>query len=341
MKVLIATNQSPFVFGGAEAHALSLKQAVEAAGHQAEILSLPFSYRSEDLQRRVVGFWDALSVDDLDISDVDRVICIKFPSYYLQHSRKSVWLTHQHRVFYDLAGTAHDPGGGDPAFREEVRRLDTQHLGESQRLFTISKNVSARLLQHNGLKSDVLYHPPPGAESFTEGGIFPFIFAPGRLEGLKRHEILLHAMVKAPAGLRAIVSGEGGLSAHLQSLAKDLGVTDRVAFVGHITDDHKRRLYANCLGVYFGPFDEDYGYVTLEAMLSAKPVITFRDSGGPCEFVHQGETGFVLEPDSEAICGALHQLWEDQTKARAMGRNGKANYRDLDLRWDRIVDALV
>lgn len=341
MKVLIATNQSPFVFGGAEAHALSLKQAVEAAGHQAEILSLPFSYRSEDLQRRVVGFWDALSVDDLDISDVDRVICIKFPGYYLQHSRKSVWLTHQHRVFYDLAGTAHDPGGSDPAFREEVRRLDTQHLGESQRLFTISKNVSARLLQHNGLKSDVLYHPPPGAESFTEGGIFPFIFAPGRLEGLKRHEILIHAMVKAPAGLRAIVSGEGGLSAHLQSLAKDLGVTDRVAFVGHITDDHKRRLYANCLGVYFGPFDEDYGYVTLEAMLSAKPVITFRDSGGPCEFVHHGETGFVLQPENEAVCGALHQLWEDQAKARAMGRNGKAHYQDLDLRWDRIVDALV
>ena len=71
MKVLIATNQSPFVFGGAEAHALSLKQAVEAAGHQAEILSLPFSYRSEDLQRRVVGCWNALSVDDLDISDVE------------------------------------------------------------------------------------------------------------------------------------------------------------------------------------------------------------------------------------------------------------------------------
>ena len=105
-----------------------------------------------------------------------------------------------------------------------MRRLDTQHLGESQRLFTISKNVSARLLRHNGLKSDVLYHPPPGAESFIEGGIFPFIFAPGRLEGLKRHEILIHAMVKAPAGLRAIVSGEGGLAGHLQALAQELGL---------------------------------------------------------------------------------------------------------------------
>ena len=49
----------------------------------------------------------------------------------------------------------------------------------------------------------------------------------------------------------------------------------------------------------------------------------------------------MLEPDSEAVCGALHQLWEDQAKARAMGRNGKAHYQDLDLRWDRIVDALV
>lgn len=341
MKVLIVTNQSPFVFGGAEAHALSLKQAVEQAGHRTEILTLPFSYSSEALLERTVNFWNALRVEDLDGDNIDRVICIKFPGYYLQHSRKSVWLTHQHRVFYDLAGTAHDPGGGDPALREDVQRLDIQHLGESQRLFTISRNVSARLLQHNGLKSQVLYHPPPGAEAFSEGGTFPFIFAPGRLEGLKRHEILIHAMALAPAGLRAIISGEGGLSAHLQSLAQDLGVADRVAFVGHITGDHKRRLYANCLGVYFGPFDEDYGYVTLEAMLSAKPVITFRDSGGPCEFVHHGETGFVLEPDSEALAGALHELWDNQTKARAMGRNGKAHYQDLDLRWDRIVDALV
>ena len=47
------------------------------------------------------------------------------------------------------------------------------------------------------------------------------------------------------------------------------------------------------------------------------------------------------DPDSDAFAGALHQLWEDQAKARAMGRSGKAHYQDLDLRWDRIVDALV
>ena len=39
------------------------------------------------------------------------------------------------------------------------------------------------------------------------------------------------------------------------------------------------------LGVIFPPLDEDYGYVTLEAMLAAKPVITCTDSGGPLEFV--------------------------------------------------------
>ena len=341
MKVLIVTNQSPFMFGGAEALALSLEQACERAGHRAEILTLPFSYSSEALLERAVGFWDALMVEDLDNSDIDRVICIKFPGYYLQHSNKSVWLTHQHRVYYDLAGTVHDPGSANPALRAKVQQLDTRHLGDSQRLFTISKTVSERLLNYNGLNSDVLYHPPPGAEGFTEGGIFPYIFAPGRLEGLKRHEILIRAMAKAPAGLRAIISGDGGLAAHLHTLAQELGLAERVEFIGHISDDLKRRLYANCLAVYFGPYDEDYGYVTLEAMLSAKPVITFQDSGEPCEFVRHGDTGLVLEPDSEALAAALHQVWEDQAKARAMGRNGKAHYQDLDLRWDRIVDALV
>ena len=89
MKVLIVTNQSPFVFGGAEAHALSLKQAVEQAGHRTEILTLPFSYSSEALLERTVNFWNALRVEDLDGDNIDRVICIKFPGYYLQHSRTS------------------------------------------------------------------------------------------------------------------------------------------------------------------------------------------------------------------------------------------------------------
>lgn len=55
------------------------------------------------------------------------------------------------------------------------------------------------------------------------------------------------------------------------------------------------------MAVFFGPYDEDYGYITLEAMLAAKPVITCRDSGGPLEFVQQDETGWVVEPDPKRL----------------------------------------
>ncbi len=57
-----------------------------------------------------------------------------------------------------------------------------------------------------------------------------------------------------------------------------------------------RRRYAHALGVIYPPTDEDYGYVTLEAMLAAKPVITCTDSGGPLEFVTNDETGLIAEP---------------------------------------------
>ena len=49
----------------------------------------------------------------------------------------------------------------------------------------------------------------------------------------------------------------------------------------YISDEEKLRLYANCLGVIYPPLDEDYGYITLEAMLAQKPVVTTRDAGGP------------------------------------------------------------
>ena len=50
----------------------------------------------------------------------------------------------------------------------------------------------------------------------------------------------------------------------------------------------------DALAVVYPPFDEDFGYVTLEAFLARKPVITATDSGGPNEFVVDGVNGFVV-----------------------------------------------
>jgi glycosyltransferase involved in cell wall biosynthesis len=93
--------------------------------------------------------------------------------------------------------------------------------------------------------------------------------------------------------------------------------------------------------VFFGPYEEDYGYVTLEAMLSRKPVITCEDSGGPTEFVVDGESGWVVPPAPEAVAAALDALWDDEDAAVRLGRQGRVLYDDLDISWDAVVDALV
>jgi glycosyltransferase involved in cell wall biosynthesis len=99
--------------------------------------------------------------------------------------------------------------------------------------------------------------------------------------------------------------------------------------------------YANSLGVFFRPYDEDYGYVTLEAMLSAKPVITCSDSGGPREFVLDGETGFVVEPRPELVADAIDRLAANPGRAAQMGQNGLASYASLGITWDHVVSTLL
>ena len=66
---------------------------------------------------------------------------------------------------------------------------------------------------------------------------------------------------------------------------------------------------AHCLGVVYPPVDEDYGYVTLEAMLSSKPVLTCADSGGPLEFVLEKEA--VTEPTGASVGEAVKSVLDD------------------------------
>ena len=79
---------------------------------------------------------------------------------------------------------------------------------------------------------------------------------------------------------------------------------------------------AGALGVIFPPYDEDYGYVTLEAFLSGKPVVTTTDAGGPNEFVVDGVNGRVTAPDPEALGEAIRFLAADARRAAALGDAG-------------------
>jgi glycosyltransferase involved in cell wall biosynthesis len=250
---------------------------------------------------------------------------------------------HQHRSVYELFNTPYGESDGTAAavaFRDEIRRRDTASLS-GKHVFANSRRVAERLTRYNGIAATPLYHPPPKAALLHEGAQLPYIFAPSRLESLKRHELLLRALPQVDESVVAFFVGEGGVRDRLEQLAVELGLTARVKFLGFVDSGDLIDLYANCLGVYFGPFDEDYGYVTLEAMLSSKPVITCSDSGGPLEFVVDGQTGYVVAPSPEAVAEAVNRLAANRDLASRLGRNGRARFSEFGISWDRVVETLL
>jgi glycosyltransferase involved in cell wall biosynthesis len=152
-------------------------------------------------------------------------------------------------------------------------------------------------------------------------------------------DLIVRALALTDPALRLIVAGEGTQRDHVEREAHAAGVADRVTFLGSVEDDALVELYAGTLAVIYPPYDEDFGYVTLEAFLARKPVVTCTDSGGPNEFVVDGTSGYVCEPDPEALAQAMRRLSTDRRRAAAFGDAGHEVARRIT--WDGVVETLV
>lgn len=344
MRIAVTSVQVPFIRGGAEIMADQLMQALSRHGHAAELITMPFRFGPFAAVRQAMNSWAAEDFSRFDCGAIDRVLCLKFPCYYLNHPNKVVWLMHQHRSVYELFNTSYgecDQTLGASEFRSEIIERDTQALKSARAVFTISEGVSERMQAYNGVPSLPIHQPPAKAELFHCGDQLDYIFFPSRLEPLKRQELLIRAMARCRVPVAAIIAGDGGARTDLQQLIYELKIEDRVRLIGRIDDEAMRAWYANALGVFFGPYDEDYGFITLEGMLSSKPVITCTDSGGPLDFVLDGETGRVVSPDPDSVADAIEYLYEDKRRARDMGASGLSRYRSLGISWDQVVEKLL
>jgi glycosyltransferase involved in cell wall biosynthesis len=301
---------------------------------------MPYRFFPPDEVRRAMRIWKEEDLTTLNTIEPDRVIALKFPTYFLSHPNKTCWLLHQHRAVYDHFDEA-SASADLLALREEIREADRVHLAECRRVFATSRNVADRLLRYNGLVAEPLYHPPPAADRYWSAPASSFIFFPSRIESHKRQSLLVEASrhVKAPVGI--FISGTGGQYGALREQVARDGVGGRVRVLGEISREEVAAFYANCLAVFYGPQDEDYGYVTLEAMLSSKPVITCTDSGGPLEFVEDHVTGRVVPPDAKALAEVIDELHDRRQLAATLGRAGRERYQALGLSWDKVVGALL
>ncbi len=340
MKIVIPAIKVPFIRGGAERMTEGLADALRHRGHEVETIHFPFKFSPESALETLMAYCETLDVETFNGKHVDKAIALQFPAYYVNHPDLVLWLMHQHRAAYEL----YDAATASPeltALRQKIHRMDTLKLGRIAHRYSMCKNVSRRLEVANGISSVPVYHPPAHEDSFFCAPAYNYIFYPSRLEALKRQDLLIRAMAHTKTPVCAIIAGEGGVGTQLNALVHQLKLQDRVRLTGYISEAQKITLYARSLGVFFGPFDEDYGYVTLEAMLASKPVITCTDSGGPLEFVVHNDTGFVSAPEPREIAHHIDWLWTHRHKAAEMGAAGRSHYAAQQITWDKVVDQLL
>ncbi len=333
MRILIPSIKVPFIKGGADLMVKGLKRSLLEHGHQVDTLYFPFKFSSEKYIIELIDFIKKQNLDDLGI---DLVIALQFPAYYIQHNNKVLWLMHQHRAVYELFNKQ------DSTFlKDTILKLDNTELYHFNKKFTISKNVSKRLKRFNNIDSTPLYHPPADKDKFYCDDSLDYVFFPSRLEKLKRQDLLIEAMNYTKTPIKAIIAGSGGESGNYQHFINSLDLNHKVKLIGEISQEEKFTFYANSLAIIYPPFDEDYGYITLEAMLSSKAVITCIDSGGVLEFVEDNYTGFITNPNPKELAQKIDWLYFNREKAKEMGKMGKELYLSKNISWEKVVKKLL
>jgi glycosyltransferase involved in cell wall biosynthesis len=341
-RLIVCEAQVPFVHGGAEVHVRELVGQLRSHGYETELVSVPFKWYPKEEILAHAAAWRLIDLSESNGRPIDLVIASKFPTYFVRHPRKVAWLIHQHRAAYELCGTEYSDFAhveSDVGLRDRLIRLDTEMLSECRALFANARNTASRLEKFNGLSARPLYHPPRLASRLVPGPYGDYVLSVGRIESVKRVDLLIRAMAFVDGPMRLIVAGDGTQRVEVERLADTVGVADRVAFLGTTNDEQLIELYAGALAVLYPPYDEDFGYVTLEAFLARKPVVTCRDSGGPTEFVEDGVNGYIRDPAPEAIGTAINQLAAQRPLAAAMGEAGRTVA--ARITWDGVIEALV
>ncbi len=342
-KICVLHAQVPFVRGGAELLVENLTKELNARNYDAELVSIPFKWYPNNTLIDSVLAWRMIDLSETNGNKIDLVICTKFPTYAVSHENKILWLMHQFREAYDLcdnkeyAGLNTLPDGART--RNKIVELDNKLIPELKEIYSISKNITNRLKKFNNIDSIPLYHPPMHVGKYRNDSYGNYILSVGRLDMKKRVDLLIKSLLYCDKSVQAYIAGKGPELDKLKKLAHDLKVEDRVKFLGFVNDEELIKLYSNAFAVYFAPVDEDYGYITLEALLSKKPVITCNDSGGVLEFVENKKSAFIVDLNEVEMGDKINFLYNNKVKCKEMGEYGYHNVKDIS--WDNVIAKLT
>lgn len=384
---IVAPSPVPILEGGAERLWRSLAAGLTDAGHQADIITLPFP---ETTLAEVIAGYRAFR--QLDLSAFDVIVSGKYPGWMVSHPCHIVYMLHPLRGLYETfpahltealppeeSGVeariaqigeidelldyadellarwpADHPMVAHPSAlgRLLVRRLDQLAFAGDQirHLAAISDEVASRPGYFPADRAVQVVHPVSDLPTqsldvddlpeWVETAEGPVLFTASRHDGPKRIDLIIDAFRHLTDGhndrqMSLVIAGDGPERANLEKRA---GANERIEFLGRVSEEELGQRYRTADAVVFTPQHEDFGYVTLEAMLLGTPVITTTDAGGAGELLADGVGGIVVDPTVVALADAFDQIADNPHLRWQLGLNGRR--RAARVSWAPLVSEI-
>jgi glycosyltransferase involved in cell wall biosynthesis len=160
----------------------------------------------------------------------------------------------------------------------------------------------------------------PPAASASNGAVR--IVTVAHLVARKRHEVVLRALARLDPGRRPeyLVIGDGPCRSGLERLAAELGVADRVRFLGQLPNPEAVARAGGCDLFVMPGVEEPFGVAFVEAMAAGLPAIGSRGEGGPEDIAAAGPGMILVEPDDPAgLATVLERLTADRSELARLG----------------------
>lgn len=334
--------------GGAERHALQLMRGLRTRGHECLYAGPMAGWLGQQL--RADGF-DGINLPLLGLYDLPSLVRLA-----LYARRQRVDLLHGHLTrgaWYTglaarLAGlpnvaTAHSDNAG-------------KHFGRADRIIAVSGAVAdflerqgydpARIrMVHHGI-ADIAAHLPADARQTTRHGLGladdePCLLMAARIVPAKGHDTALRALARLrEQRWTLLLAGDhhGDLGPQMQALARELGIAERVRFLG-LREDVPALLAASDL-LLAPSRREALSLTLLEASACALPIVASR-VGGIGEVVEDGASGALVAPDDPAaLAAAIAPLLADPARRAAFGARARQRFEagfTEDAMFDRTI----
>lgn len=166
-----------------------------------------------------------------------------------------------------------------------------------------------------------MFHPAAQRQALREklGLTRETLLSVGHLVERKGHDLVIRALTDLP-GMELLIAGDGEEEARLKRLAADIGVAERVRFLGAVSHERLREYYGAVDVLVLASSREGWANVLLESMACGTPVVATRVWGTP-EVVATPDAGVLTERrDPAAIAEAVNRLLQAYPDRAAVRR---------------------